>query len=67
MRIAIASDHAGFELKEHVKAQLQSAGHDVVDVGPATDESTDSSESGPTSTTSCPAAVSCALTCSLSS
>lgn len=41
MRIAIASDHAGFELKEHVKAQLQSAGHDVVDVGPETDESTD--------------------------
>src|SRR6476646_650662 len=41
MRIAIASDHAGFELKEHVKAQLQNAGHDVVDVGPATDESTD--------------------------
>ncbi len=41
MRIAIASDHAGFELKEHVKSQLQSAGHDVVDVGPASDESTD--------------------------
>ena len=41
MRIAIASDHAGFELKEHVKAQLQSAGHDVVDVGPETDESVD--------------------------
>jgi ribose 5-phosphate isomerase B len=41
MRIAIASDHAGFELKEHVKTQLQSAGHDVVDVGPASDESTD--------------------------
>ena len=41
MRIAIASDHAGFELKEHVKARLQSAGHDVVDVGPANDESTD--------------------------
>jgi ribose 5-phosphate isomerase B len=41
MRIAIASDHAGFELKEHVKSQLQSAGHDVVDVGPETDESTD--------------------------
>jgi len=41
MRIAIASDHAGFELKEHVKAQLQASGHDVVDVGPETDESTD--------------------------
>ncbi len=41
MRIAIASDHAGFELKEHVKAQLQSDGHDVVDVGPVSNESTD--------------------------
>jgi ribose 5-phosphate isomerase B len=41
MRIVIASDHAGFELKEHVKSQLQNAGHDVVDVGPASDESTD--------------------------
>jgi ribose 5-phosphate isomerase B len=41
MRIAIASDHAGFALKEHVKAQLTAAGHDVVDVGPETDESTD--------------------------
>ena len=41
MRIAIASDHAGFELKEHVKAQLAAAGHDVVDVGPDTDDSVD--------------------------
>jgi ribose 5-phosphate isomerase B len=41
MRIAIASDHAGFELKEHVKAQLTASGHDVVDVGPESDESTD--------------------------
>jgi ribose 5-phosphate isomerase B len=41
MRIAIASDHAGFELKEHVKAQLAAAGHDVVDVGPETDDSVD--------------------------
>ncbi len=41
MRIAIASDHAGFELKEHVKARLAAAGHDVVDVGPETDESVD--------------------------
>ncbi len=41
MRIAIASDHAGFELKEHVKAQLAAAGHDIVDVGPQTDESVD--------------------------
>ncbi len=41
MRIAIASDHAGFELKEHVKAQLTAAGHDIVDVGPESGESID--------------------------
>ena len=41
MRIAIASDHAGYELKEHVKAQLAASGHDVVDVGPDSDESVD--------------------------
>jgi len=41
MRIAIASDHAGFDLKEHVKAQLTASGHDVVDVGPETNESVD--------------------------
>jgi ribose 5-phosphate isomerase B len=41
MRIAIASDHAGFELKEHVKEQLTASGHDVVDLGPETNESTD--------------------------
>ena len=41
MRIAIASDHAGYELKEHVKASLAAAGHDVVDVGPDSDESVD--------------------------
>lgn len=37
----MGSDHAGFELKEHVKAHLQGAGHDVVDVGTDSDESTD--------------------------
>ncbi len=41
MRIAIGSDHAGFELKEHVKAQLEASGHDIVDVGTDSDESTD--------------------------
>jgi len=33
MRIAIGSDHAGFKLKELVKAHLARRGHDVVDVG----------------------------------
>lgn len=33
MRIHIASDHAGFELKAALVAHLQEAGHDVVDHG----------------------------------
>jgi ribose 5-phosphate isomerase B len=33
MRIAIGSDHAGFPLKEAVRAELQRLGHEVVDVG----------------------------------
>ena len=31
--IAVASDHAGFDLKEILKRDLQSAGHDVIDLG----------------------------------
>ena len=41
MRLAIGSDHAGFELKQHVKASLEAAGHELVDVGTATPESVD--------------------------
>jgi ribose 5-phosphate isomerase B len=33
MRIHIASDHAGFELKQYLVTQLQSAGYDVEDHG----------------------------------
>jgi ribose 5-phosphate isomerase B len=33
MRISIASDHAGFQLKEKVKARLQADGHEVFDRG----------------------------------
>ncbi len=33
MKLAIGADHAGFELKESVKAFLEEMGHDVVDVG----------------------------------
>jgi RpiB/LacA/LacB family sugar-phosphate isomerase len=33
MKIAVGSDHAGFELKQEVAAQLKKGGHDVVDVG----------------------------------
>jgi ribose 5-phosphate isomerase B len=31
--IAVSSDHAGFELKQHLAARLRDAGHDVVDFG----------------------------------
>jgi ribose 5-phosphate isomerase B len=33
MRIGFASDHAGYELKEHLKAWAEKQGHDVVDFG----------------------------------
>lgn len=33
MRVAIGSDHAGFPLKERVRAELQRLGHEVVDIG----------------------------------
>ena len=41
MRIRIGSDHAGFKLKESVKAHLVSEGHDVFDEGPASEDSVD--------------------------
>jgi ribose 5-phosphate isomerase B len=37
----VGSDHAGFELKEHVADALREAGHEVVDVGTESEESTD--------------------------
>jgi ribose 5-phosphate isomerase B len=33
MRLHIAADHAGFELKTHLVTHLRAAGHDVVDHG----------------------------------
>jgi ribose 5-phosphate isomerase B len=36
MRVYLGSDHAGFELKQHLAAALVDAGHDVTDIGPAT-------------------------------
>ena len=41
MTIVVGSDHAGFHLKEHLKSLLQKWGHDVVDVGTHTTDSTD--------------------------
>src|SRR3954451_19888288 len=37
----MGSDHAGFELKQHVAEALRAAGHDVLDVGTDSEESTD--------------------------
>lgn len=41
MKIAIASDHAGFELKQRIVAALTAEGHEVQDFGTASDEPVD--------------------------
>jgi ribose 5-phosphate isomerase B len=41
MRIHLGADHAGYALKEHVKAILGTMGHDVVDVGTDGEDSVD--------------------------
>jgi ribose 5-phosphate isomerase B len=41
MRIAVASDHAGYGLKEQVVPMLAGAGHHVVDLGTYSPESVD--------------------------
>ncbi len=41
MKIAIGADHAGFALKDQVRDALRQAGHEVVDVGTNSAESTD--------------------------
>jgi len=41
MKIAIGSDHAGFELKEKVKNHLQSKGYEVTDFGAYSEERAD--------------------------
>lgn len=33
MKLALAADHAGFRLKEHLRTFLQNAGHEVLDLG----------------------------------
>jgi ribose 5-phosphate isomerase B len=41
MKIALASDHAGFAYKEKIKSLLQSLGHEVRDFGTNSDASVD--------------------------
>lgn len=41
MRIAIGADHAGFPLKEHLKATLRKLGHQVDDMGTHSEASVD--------------------------
>jgi ribose 5-phosphate isomerase B len=41
MKVVVGSDHAGFALKEQVRPILEAAGHEVVDVGTDSEESTD--------------------------
>ena len=41
MKIAIASDHAGFAYKERIKAELARLGHEVRDFGTSSDAAVD--------------------------
>jgi ribose 5-phosphate isomerase B len=41
MRVAIGADHAGFDLKVHLVAELERLGHEVLDLGTHSSESVD--------------------------
>jgi len=41
MKVAIGSDHAGYELKEYLKNILKLRGYECIDVGTETEESVD--------------------------
>lgn len=41
LKIAIGGDHAGFALKERIRAYLSAAGHEVTDYGPGSASSVD--------------------------
>jgi ribose 5-phosphate isomerase B len=41
MKIALGTDHAGFQYKEQIKVFLTAAGHEVVDFGTHSPETTD--------------------------
>lgn len=41
MKIALAADHAGFELKDRIINRLRSGGHDIIDMGTNSGDSVD--------------------------
>ena len=41
MRFYIATDHAGYALKEYVKEYVSSKGHEIIDLGPDSDARVD--------------------------
>lgn len=41
MKLAIGCDHAGFEMKEYLRRELEKEGHQVIDVGTYSAESAD--------------------------
>ena len=41
MRVAIGADHAGFDLKLHLAAELNRLGHEVIDLGTHSTDSVD--------------------------
>lgn len=41
MKVAIGADHAGYALKEELKARITARGHEVVDLGTSSADSTD--------------------------
>ncbi len=46
MKIALGSDHAGFELKEYIRGELKAKGYEVLDVGTDSHSSVDYSDFG---------------------
>jgi len=46
LRLAIGSDHAGFELKEYIKRVLAAKGYTLIDAGTDTNNSVDYSDFG---------------------
>jgi len=41
MRIAVGSDHAGYQLKQHIARLVAAAGHEIIDVGTYSEEPVD--------------------------